>query len=201
MHHVCGSTADKAGQIVASTEARTMTMKTLSLFSSLLLLAGCATSRPPLKTVEKVDLIRYMGPWYVIACIPSFIETEAYNAIEDYRLEADGSITTTFTFNQGAFDGPPKRYNPRGFVVDRVNRSTWGMQFIWPFKAEFLITYLTPDYSQTVIGRNKRDYCWIMARTPQIPEGDYQRLLAELASQGYDLSKLRKVPQRRSEPR
>jgi apolipoprotein D and lipocalin family protein len=70
------------------------------------------------------------------------------------------------------------------------------MRFIWPIKAEFLITYLSPDYSQTMIGRNKRDYVWIMARTPEIPEADYQRLLTELAAQGYDLSKLRKVPQR-----
>jgi apolipoprotein D and lipocalin family protein len=179
-----------------STEDTAMTVKTLSLLSCLLLLTGCATSLPPLKTVEKIDLKRYMGPWYVIAAIPTFIETKAYNAIEDYRLDADGTIATTFTFNQGGFDGPPKRYNPRGFVVDRVNNSTWGMQFIWPFKAEFLITYLSPDYSQTVIGRNKRDYVWIMARTPQIPEVDYQRLLKELAAQGYDLTKLRQVPQR-----
>jgi apolipoprotein D and lipocalin family protein len=125
----------------------------------------------------------------------------SYNAIENYRLEPDGTIATTFTFNKKGFDGPPKRYNPRGFVVDRVNQSTWGMQFIWPFKAEFLITFLKPDYSQTVIGRNKRDYVWIMARTPQIPEVDYQSLLKELADQGYDLTKLRKVPQQWPEPR
>ncbi|MDI1247438.1 MAG: lipocalin family protein [Lacunisphaera sp.] len=173
-----------------------MIVKPLALLSCLLLLTGCATSRPTLQTVEKVDLKRYMGPWYVIACIPTFIETKAYNAIEDYRLEPDGTIATTFTFHQGAFDGPPKRYNPRGFVVDRVNQSTWGMQFIWPFKSEFLITYLNPDYSQTIISRNKRDYVWLMARTPQIPEVDYQRLLGEIAAQGYDLTKLRQVPQR-----
>ncbi len=171
-------------------------MKALFLLPCLLLLTGCATTPPPLKTVEKVDLERFMGPWYVIACIPTFIETEAYNAIEDYRLEANGTIATTFTFNKGGFDGPLKRYNPRGFVLDRETKSTWGMQFIWPFKSEFLITFLTPDYTQTVIGRNKRDYVWIMARTPQIPEVDYQNLLKELSDQGYDLTKLRKVPQR-----
>ena len=70
------------------------------------------------------------------------------------------------------------------------------MQFLWPFKAEFLITHLSPDYRHTVIGRNQRDYVWIMARTPQMPETDYQRLLGELAAQGYDLTKVRKVPQR-----
>lgn len=171
-------------------------MKTLLLLPCLLFLAGCATSLPPLKTVGKVDLPRFMGPWYVIACIPTFIETEAYNAIEDYRLEPDGTIDTVFTFKKGGFDGPPKRYNPRGFVLDRVNYSSWGMRFVWPFKSEFLITHLNSDYSQAVIGRNKRDYVWIMARTPRIPETDYDNLLKELSHQGYDLTRLRKVPQR-----
>ena len=170
-------------------------IKTIFLLFSILAMTGCASSLPPLKTVEKVDLPRFMGPWYVIAAIPTFIETEAYNAVEDYQLRPDGTIDTVFTFNKGGFDGPLKRYTPRGFVIDRVNNSTWGMQFIWPIKAEYLITYLNDDYSQTVIGRNRRDYVWIMARTPQIPAADYERLLADLTAQGYDLKKLRKVPQ------
>lgn len=172
-----------------------MNKKCLALFFSLFMV-GCAHSLPRLKTVDQVDLKRYMGPWYVIACIPTFIETKAYNAVEEYTLLDDGSIDTVFTFHQGSFDGPKKRYNPRGFVVDKINNSTWGMRFIWPFKAEFLITYLTPDYSQTIIGRNKRDYVWIQARTPQIPDADYESLLKMLSEQGYDISKVRKVPQR-----
>ncbi len=165
----------------------------------LLFMVGCAHSLPPLKTVADIDIKRYMGPWYVIACIPTFIETKAYNAIEEYQLKPDGTINTIFTFHQGGFDGPLKKYNPRGFIIDKVNNSTWGMQFIWPFKAEFLITYLTPDYSQTVIARNKRDYFWIQARSPQIPEADYQRLLSMLAAQGFDITKVRKTPQRWSD--
>ena len=169
-------------------------MKHTFLTITLLLVTGCSATLPPLKTVDKVDIKRFMGAWYVIACVPTFIETEAYNGVETYRLDPDGSIDTLFTFNEGGFDGPPKRYNPRGFIVDSVNNSTWGMQFIWPFKAEYLITHLNEDYSQTIIGRNKRDYVWIMARTPQIPETDYLRLVKELEGQGYEIDKLRKVP-------
>lgn len=160
-----------------------------------LLLCGCSASLPPLKTVDQVDLPRFMGRWYVIASIPTFIETEAYNGVETYTLLPDGTVDTVFTFRKGGFEGPLKRYNPRGFIVDTVNNSTWGMQFIWPFQAEFLITHLTPDYSRTVIGRNKRDYVWIMARTPHIPEQEYQTLVEELKLQGYAIGKLRKVPQ------
>ncbi len=173
-----------------------MIFRNFQVLSLVVLMAGCAHSLPPLKTVERVDINRFMGPWYVIACIPTFIETKAYNAIEEYRLRPDGSIDTVFTFHEGDFDGPKKRFNPRGFVVDKVNNSTWKMQFVWPFKAQFLITYLSPDLSQTIIARDKRDYFWIQARTPQIPDADYQNLLNMLASQGYDITKVRKVPQR-----
>ena len=171
-------------------------MKIPATILALSLITGCAASLPPLRTVERVDLKRFMGTWYVIAAIPTFIETDAFNAVESYRLDADGTVDTTFTFRKGAFDGPLKTYNPRGFIVDTASNATWGMQFIWPIKAEYLITHLSDDYSQTVIGRNKRDYVWIMARSPQIPEADYERMVAELAAQGYDVTKLRKVPQR-----
>ncbi len=173
-------------------------LKYLSVVICLFLISGCAATRPPLKTVEKMDLKRFMGPWYVIACIPVFIEAKAYNEVETYTLLSDGSIDTVLAFNEGSFEGPIKRHNPRGFIVDKVNNSTWGMQFIWPFKAEYLITHMNSDYSQTIVGRNKRDYFWLMARTPSIPEEDYKRLMGELDSQGYDMTKVRRVPQRLS---
>ena len=135
-----------------------------------------------------------MGDWYVITCIPTVIETEAYNAIESYQLEKDGSINTTFVFRKGRFDGPEKRYNPRGFVVENTGNAVWGMQFIWPFKSEYIIAYLDKDYTSTIIARNARDYVWIMARTPFINDSRYQELTKIVANLGYDVSKLRKVP-------
>ena len=136
-----------------------------------------------------------MGDWYVIASIPTSIEKEAYNAVESYRLAEDGTIETTFSFNKGAFDGPLKVYRPRGFIQDKQSNAVWGMQFFWPFKAEYRVIYLAEDYSLTVIGRTKRDYVWIMARKPFIPKADYNRILAFIGDQGYDISRLRKVPQ------
>lgn len=171
--------------------------KALLLLLPLLgLLAGCATvTRAPIPTVPRVDLPRFMGDWYVIAHIPTFIERDAYDAVESYALASDGTIATTFTFRAGAHDGPAKRYTPRGFVRDRANNSTWGMQFVWPVKAEFLIASLDAGYTQTIIARNARDYVWIMARTPQIPEADYARHVEQLKAWGYDVTKLRRVPQ------
>jgi len=174
-----------------------MTSCKTSLIAALFALGGCQSAPlPPLATAPKVELERFMGDWYVIASIPTFIEKGAHNAVESYRLAADGTIETTFTFRADGFDGPQKRYTPRGFVLDRESNAVWGMQFLWPIKADYRIVYLAPDYSQTVIGREARDYVWIMARKPAIPEADYARLVELVGRQGYDVSRLRKVPQR-----
>lgn len=164
-----------------------------------LALAGCGEDdHPPLALAQDVNLERFMGDWYVIASIPTRIEREAYNAIESYRLAADGTIETTFTFRKGGFDGETRRYTPRGFVRPGTNNAVWGMRFVWPVKADYRIAWLAPDYSQVVVGREARDYAWIMAREPEIPEADFERLVAFIGQQGYDVSKIRKVPQRRA---
>jgi len=173
-----------------------MTPASKSLLIPLLALVGC-TSVPeaPIRTEPRVDLERFMGDWYVIANIPTFLERGAHNAVESYRLAADGTIETTFTFRADGFDGPLKKMTPRGYVIDRESNAVWGMQFVWPVKADYRIVYVSGDYSQTIIGREARDYVWIMARTPQIRESDYQRLVEIIREQGYDVSRIERVPQ------
>jgi len=170
-----------------------LALKSVLIFSAWVLAAGCQSTKP-MKTVDAVDIERFAGDWYVIASIPTFIEKDAYNAVESYRIDEDGSIATTFKFNKGSLDGPLKVYTPRGFIRDQSSNAVWDMQFVWPFKAEYRIIYLAEDYSQTVIGRSKRDYVWIMAREPSIPDKDYERIIQFLLDQGYKLDELRKVP-------
>ncbi len=167
----------------------------MAVLAGSVLLSSCRASLPPLETVEYVDLQRFMGDWYVIANIPTFVEKGAHNAVESYRLDDDGSIPTTFTFRKDGFDGTFKEYHPRGFVRDTASNAEWGMQFVWPIRGDYRITYLDEDYSRTVISRNKRDYVWIMARTPTISEEDYQQMMDHVRDSGYDLSEVKKVPQ------
>ena len=169
----------------------------LPLLLSALGLAACRADHPPLALVEHVDLERFMGDWYVIASIPTVIERDAHEAIESYRLDADGTVATTFTFRKGGFDGEKKTYTPRGFVRPGTGNAVWGMQFVWPVKADYRIAWIAADYSQVVVGRESRDYVWIMAREPAIPDAEYNSIVDFIARQGYDVSKIRKVPQPR----
>ena len=177
---------------------RATPMKLPRLLASLAALgvAGCSSvPHAPVPLAEHVDLQRFMGDWYVIASIPTYFERDAWNAVESYRLDPDGSIATTFTYRQGGFDGPERRMAPRGFVVDRDSNAVWDMQFLWPIQAEYVIVDLRPDYQVTVIGRSKRDYVWLMARTPRLSEAELQTAISRIRGLGYDTDKLRMVPQ------
>ena len=176
-----------------------MRLSITGIIVMMMLLSGCQKSHPPIEPVSYVDIDRFMGDWYVIANIPTFIEKGAHNAIESYELNDDGTIQTTFTFYEDSFDGELKTYPPKGFITDEQTNAIWGMQFIWPIKADYRIMYLTEDYSQTIVARNKRDYVWIMARTPTIPEADYQHMLKLIENAGYDISQIQRVPQQWSE--
>ena len=161
----------------------------------LLTLAACSSPQP-IRMATAVDLERFMGDWYVIANIPTWIERDAHNAVESYRLAQDGTVATTFSFRQGSFEGELKTYHPTGYILDRESNAVWCMQFLWPIQADYRIVFVDESYSQTVIGRTARDYVWLMARTPEISDSDYQRFLTLIAQEGYDVSKVRKVPQR-----
>ena len=169
-------------------------MRILSL-SALFALTGCCATPAPMPVVPHVNISRFMGSWYVIANIPTAIEKGAHNAIESYKLNDDGTIGTTFTFHANGFDGKLKTYHPKGFILDRNTNAIWGMRFVWPIKADYRIVYLAPDYSETIVARQRRDYVWIMARTPHISDDEYNRLISLVVSLGYDRQKIQRVPQ------
>lgn len=158
--------------------------------------SACSTGpQRPVPRAPEVDVPRFMGDWYVIAQIPTFIERKAFDSVERYALRDDGRIQTTFTYRKGSFDAPVKTMHPVGRVEKEGNGALWGMQFIWPIQAEYVISWLDADYQQTIVARSKRDYVWYMARTPQVSDSDYEAAMQRIASMGYDISKIRKVPQ------
>lgn len=161
----------------------------------IMLLAACQHNTPePMRTAERVDLSKFVGTWYVIGNIPTFLERNVYNAVENYTLTPEGHIDTVFTFNKGAFDGSPGRYTMTGFVRDDNNNAVWDMQPFWPLRAEYRIMYVDPTYTHTVIGRSARDYLWIMARTPHLSDEDYAPLEAIAVEAGYAADAIRRIP-------
>ncbi|KZY37314.1 hypothetical protein A3730_27540, partial [Alcanivorax sp. HI0044] len=165
-------------------------MRPILLIVSLIMLNACQTTpTAPIEVADPFDLDRFMGQWYVIANIPTFPEKGAHNATETYRRAGPNEIATTFTFRKDGADGELKTLTPTGFVSDE-NPAIWGMRFLWPFKADFRVLYVSPDYQTTIVGRQKRDYLWIMARSPELHAKTYEHLLGIDRERGYSLDKL-----------
>lgn len=161
-------------------------------------LVGCreAVAQAPLQPVPHVDLPRYMGSWYVVASIPTRFERNSYNPVETYRLDSDGRICTSFRFHDGGFEGPVKKIHSVATVDSDTGNAEWRVHLLWILREQYIVAWLASDYSRVIVARDARDYTWLMARTPYIAPAEYKDMLRRLRAMGYDLSKLRKSPQR-----
>ncbi|MEZ5472929.1 MAG: lipocalin family protein, partial [Marinicella sp.] len=61
--------------------------------------------------------------------------------------------------------------------------------------SEYIIVYVDSDYQYTIIGRTKRDYVWIMARQPEIPQKRLEQFIQIIVEEGYDQNAIQLVPQ------
>ncbi|KJV34860.1 hypothetical protein VI08_09345 [Luteibacter yeojuensis] len=155
---------------------------------------GTAGRRGPVPRVAGLDIDRYMGHWYVIALIPTRPERGASNAVECYAKAPDGTIETRFRYRP-AQSAKVKIIKARGFVRPESGAAVWGMRFIWPFRAQYVIAWLDPDYQSVIVARDKRDHVWIMARTPTLAPQAFDLMASRVAGMGYELARLERVRQ------
>jgi apolipoprotein D and lipocalin family protein len=156
-----------------------------------LLLSGCA-SRPPLATVPSVDLARYSGKWYEIAKYPNFFQRGCVGqATAEYSANPDGSIRVV---NRCAGkDGRTVGVEGRATVVPGSGNAKLRVNFGGPFGGAYWVIGLDEtDYTWAVVGHPSRKFLWILARTPELPDATYRRILELVTASGYDVARLRK---------
>ncbi len=157
---------------------------------------GCASAQPPLHVVDDVDLDRYLGSWYEIASFPQWFQRGCVASMAIYSRRPDGRIGVVNECRDGSFDGELRRAEGVAWVTDE-NKSLAKLkvQFFWPFRGDYWIIELDPEYRYAVVGHPSRDYLWILARTPSLEPMLYQAISDRLQAQGYDLTRLRLTPQ------
>lgn len=154
-------------------------------------------AREPLPLVDRVDLNRFSGLWYVIESMPTPAEAGAHNATERYAILENGTIDITFRFNRDGFDGSEKILKMTGWPVDESG-AEWRVRPVWPVQLDYLILELGDDYDYTVVGHPSKRYVWIMAREPSMSPDRLRGIRDRLARVGYDVGRIQAVPQERS---
>ncbi len=159
------------------------------------LLVSCQSAKNPPPTTSFDDLESFMGTWYVVGYTPILVDGKAHNATEHYYLKPDGSIQATYQFRKGSLDGPLKTFRPTASLYNHETNAEWRIQFVWPFKAAYLILHYDEALGETIVGHPNRKYAWIMLREPEYEEATYERLLSQLVELGYKGKLIQRLPQ------
>lgn len=162
---------------------------------------GCATTAterlnlPPLPTVERVELQRYLGTWYEIASFPQRFQKGCTGTTATYILRPDGQISVVNKCRLDSLDGAEKVANGTARVVDSASNARLEVSFFGPFWGDYWVIDLGPEYEFAVVGHPSRDYLWILSRSPQLDAGIYERIVARLKTNGYEVSRLNSTQQ------
>ena len=157
--------------------------------------SAMATAAPAIRTVEHVDLNRYLGKWNVIANIPYFLEKGKVASYDTYSLRPDGRMNNIFTFRKGSLTAPEKSWHGVAWVVNHQSNAEWRVRFLWPFYSTYLVLELDPNYQWAVVATPGHKLLWILAREHHLDDGTYADILEKIRQQGYDVNRFMKVPQ------
>ena len=143
--------------------------------------------------VKDFDLGRYLGAWYEIARFENRFEKKcARNVMARHgATNKPGRITVTNECQRA--DGRMTVANGYGKVDGAGGQLK--VSFFRPFWARCWVLAVDPEYQWSLVGEPKREYLWILSRTPTLGAEVLEGIKAKAVEQGFDVSKLLMTPQ------
>lgn len=164
----------------------------------LVALAGCCASKPvcPPQVVDHVDIDRYMGKWYEIAKYPVLFQSACYGGTTaEYEKCPDGTVHVVNECHKCSLDGPIERVKGYARVVDPDTNAKLVVDLGWG-EGDYWIIGLDDDYQWSIVSDSKRQYLWILSRTPYMDGQTYfWEVMPIIRAKGYDPQRLYKTAQ------
>lgn len=171
-------------------------MKYLVLMFLLVFSVSCSSGGYK-KTVNEVEINKFMGKWYVIAARGTYIESDAYNSLEEYSWnEKDQRIDINFTYHDGSFDAEKESLPQKAWIINKDTNAHWEVSPFWPMKFDYLVIDMDKDYQWVVVGVPNQKYLWIMSRDWKMEDRLLSRIVSRIRGLKYSVRELRKVPQK-----
>jgi len=170
--------------------------------AALLATAGMAMAADaPLTTIPTLDTARYVGTWYEIAKYPNIFQRKCLsNTVAEYSAQPDGTIRVANRCTQqgGKVDqaiGAARQPGGPGSPKLEVRFAPAWLSMLPLVWGNYWVIDLDPAYTLAAVSEPKREYLWILARTPKVAPQAYAALLQRLAAQGFDTARLVPTPQ------
>lgn len=172
----------------------TRRLRNIALLFLLGLSLSACDSKPPLTTVDSVDLGGFAGKWYIVANIPNFFERNKVGSKTTFLKKGPGLYDDIYEFRTGSFDQQEEKVIGKAKSINTAN-TVWQSTFYTVVRSEFEVLQVDQGYQLMALGHTSRDYGWIFSRTPHISEEDFKAALATFSDNGYDVTRFLKIPQ------
>lgn len=166
-------------------------MKRLLLALAALLPMTLTAQSLPNAPVPRVDPERFAGTWYSLLSIPTPIDRNWVETLDIYTLRKDGRSYAVRTPYKVRGNPKPREIRSALFFPKR-GQFTGAMKarFFYVLTVDFWVIELPDDYSYAVVGHPKRDYLYILSRTPALPRATLDGILARAKARGYAVERL-----------
>jgi apolipoprotein D and lipocalin family protein len=127
-----------------------------------------------------------IGRWYLIARIPNLFDLNMKRVSAEYSLNEDGTITV---INKGYSNGKLKEVIGVAKTTDKDDLLK--VSFIPNVYSDYKILGIDKNYQYAVVGGSNNDFLWILARTKNIFQYQYDWLVSVAKKNGYNVDKLK----------
>ncbi len=154
-----------------------------------LLLTACTGTPRGIEPVENFDGERYMGHWYEIKRLDHRFERGLRNVTAEYSLREDGRVNVT---NRGLDTESCEWQEVSGTARFRgdTNTASLAVTFTWPFAGGYHVFALDDDYQWALVSGPTRGFLWLLARDPDMPAAQRERLVELARVRGFPVDDL-----------
>lgn len=148
------------------------------------------------KTITSLDVPRYMGTWYEIAKFPNWFQKKCVsNTQAVYSIRSDGNLKVLNSCRTAdgeitEAEGTARQIGAKDSPKLEVRFAPAWLSFLAMVWGDYWVIDLDPQYQLAAISDPRREYLWVLSRTPQLDKKIYDALLQRLQSQQFDIRKL-----------
>ena len=154
------------------------------------------------KTIASLDVPRYLGTWYEVAKFPNWFQKKCVgNTKAIYSLRPDGNLRVLNSCKQADGDtseaeGTARQIGAKDSPKLKVRFAPAWLSFLPMVWGDYWVIDLDAQYQLAAVSDPKREYLWVLSRTPQADPKAYDDLLRRLQAQQFDVRKLDLTPQK-----